>query len=58
LNELDELLENEDILNHNSSSKIDEAINEDVLGDNFDLENSDDLNNIISKYENLLGAKP
>jgi len=59
LTELDELLmENEDMLHNNSNSKIEEAINEDVLGDNFDLENSDDLNNIISKYENLLGAKP
>jgi len=59
LNELDELLmENEDILQNNSNSKIEEAIHEDVLGDNFDLENSDDLNNIISKYENLLGTKP
>jgi len=55
LNELDEL---EDILQNNSNSKIEEAIHEDVLGDNFDLENSDDLNNIISKYENLLGTKP
>jgi hypothetical protein len=52
LSDLDELLlENEDILN---SQKIQSNIQE----DSFDFENSDELNSIISKYENLLKEKP
>jgi hypothetical protein len=59
LSELDELLlENEDILQNAPKGKIQDAIADDVLADSFEFENSDDLNNIISKYENLLGAKP
>lgn len=40
------------------NAKIEDAIADDILADSFEFENSDDLNNIISKYENLLGAKP
>lgn len=46
LSEFDELIaENEDILGHHSPSKQD---------DSLDFENSDDINNIISKYERML----
>lgn len=38
--------------------KIEDAIADEFLADSFEFENSDDLNNIISKYENLLEAKP
>lgn len=59
LSELDELLlENEDIMQSVPNAKIEDAIADDILADSFEFENSDDLNNIISKYENLLGAKP
>jgi len=52
LSELDELLlEHDELL---SPSEKDKMVAKPVEEDSFDFENSDELNKIISKYENLL----